>query len=85
MSDDVDREARGVQLKRRNMRDSLAFLLDSTVDMPAGYDRDTLLMRLEALIREQRALERERCAKLADQWPLGGPIAAAIRAGTEGA
>ena len=36
-------------LARRSLRDELAFLLDSTVDLPAdAYDRDTLLMRLES-------------------------------------
>ena len=49
-------------LTRRSIRDELAFLLDSTVDLPEwvegnrtstavpGYDRDTLLMRLEAAV-----------------------------------
>lgn len=38
-------------LKRRAVRDELAYLLDSTVDLPReSYDRDTLLSRLEAAV-----------------------------------
>ena len=75
-------------LTRRSIRDELAFLLDSTVDLPEwvegnrtstavpGYDRDTLLMRLEAavLTRVQEAAaspERVREQAIADSptWP----------------
>ena len=43
-------------LTPRSLRDELAFLLDSTVDLaPEHYDRDTLLMRLECafLVRHE--------------------------------
>ena len=42
--------------EKRSLRDELEFLLDSTVDLPAydkvaGYDRETLLMRLESAFK----------------------------------
>jgi len=53
-----------IRLKRLSLRDELAFLLDSTVDLPhyeegkqLGYDRGTLLLRLECAVtfREREA------------------------------
>lgn len=69
-----------MKLEQRSLRDELAFLLDSTVDLPAypphGYDRDTLLMRLEAAVefRVSAALAegarlREALDEAADMWP----------------
>jgi hypothetical protein len=48
-------------LTRRSLHDEFAFLLDSTVDLPADkYDRDTLLMRLEVAARARMVnLEQE--------------------------
>lgn len=53
-----------IHLNRRNLRDALCFLLDSTVDLPAdSYDRDTLLMRLECEVNtREAALVKERDA-----------------------
>jgi len=66
-----------VLLKRRSIRDSLAFLLDSTVDLePEDYDRETLLMRLEAFVMSTPAAADSRSnqpvpAKTLD-WIKGG-------------
>jgi hypothetical protein len=52
-----------MMLKKRSLRDELKYLLDSTVDLPGdttgGYDKDTLLMRLEACVRTRCDAERE--------------------------
>ena len=60
-------------MKCRSIRDELAFLLDSTVDLePKDYDRETLLMRLECSfnVRLAEAGEAaEECrAALRDVW-----------------
>lgn len=58
-------ESRPLQV--RSLRDELAFLLDSTVDMPSrNYDRDTLLMRLETAF-EVRAGECRAALRTAEQ------------------
>jgi len=53
-----------MKLTRRSLRDELAFLLDSTVDLPANaYDRDTLLLRLESAVEMDRQMLLAACER----------------------